>query len=81
MAAALGGIDALVFCGGIGENSRTVRARVCDDMDWLGITLDPDRNAANAPRIDCGRVAVMSWRRTTGRVIARAVTAALNSGA
>jgi acetate kinase len=41
----LGGLDALVFTGGIGENSSTVRSLVCDNLDGLGITLDADRNA------------------------------------
>ncbi len=48
MAAAMGGIDALVFCGGIGENSRLVRARVCERMAWMGIEIDHERNALNA---------------------------------
>lgn len=47
LAASLGGLDALIFCGGIGENSRLVRARVCDDMAWIGIAIDPQRNEAN----------------------------------
>ena len=45
-AAALGGVDALVFAGGIGENSPTIRARICDGLSFLGIEIDPDRNAA-----------------------------------
>jgi acetate kinase len=44
-AAALGGVDALVFAGGIGENSPTLRARICDGLGFLGIEIDPDRNA------------------------------------
>jgi acetate kinase len=44
-AAALGGVDALVFAGGIGENSPTIRARICDRLGFLGIEIDPDRNA------------------------------------
>ena len=44
--AALNGADAIVFAGGIGENSPEVRARVCAGMDWLGVTLDPARNAS-----------------------------------
>jgi acetate kinase len=46
-AAALGGLDALVFAGGIGENAPTVRARVCDGLGFLGIELDEKRNVAN----------------------------------
>jgi acetate kinase len=40
----LNGADAIVFTGGIGENSRTIRAAVCADLDWFGIKLDPIRN-------------------------------------
>jgi len=43
--AALGGADAIVFGGGIGENAPVIRARVCDGLDWCGLTLDPQRNA------------------------------------
>jgi acetate kinase len=43
---ALGGADAVVFGGGIGENAPAVRARICADMDWCGLTLDLDRNAS-----------------------------------
>lgn len=45
-AVALGGFDVLAFTGGIGENSPTVRAAVCRDMEFLGVRLDPERNAA-----------------------------------
>jgi acetate kinase len=44
--AAMNGADAIVFAGGIGENSPEVRARICAEMDWLGISLDPARNDA-----------------------------------
>jgi acetate kinase len=49
LAAALGGLDALVFTGGIGEHAAPVRERVCEGLEFLGIRLDPDRNAAHAP--------------------------------
>jgi acetate kinase len=49
LAAALGGIDTLVFSGGIGEHSVPVRARICDGLEHLGVRLDPARNAAGAP--------------------------------
>ncbi|MBA7654230.1 Acetate kinase [subsurface metagenome] len=42
--AVLGGADAVVFGGGIGENAPTVRARICAGMDWCGLKLDSDRN-------------------------------------
>jgi acetate kinase len=44
--AAMNGADAIVFAGGIGENSPEVRGRICAGMDWLGISLDPQKNAA-----------------------------------
>ena len=50
-AAALSGLDTLVFAGGIGENSAPVRARVCEGLAFLGLHLDPALNAVNAPRI------------------------------
>lgn len=50
-AAALGGLDTLVFTAGIGEHSAVIRARICHNLDFLGLTLDPHRNAQNAPII------------------------------
>ena len=50
-AAVLGGLETLVFAGGIGENAREVRARVCSELGFLGIELDEVRNAANSPVI------------------------------
>jgi len=44
--AAMGGADAVVFAGGIGENAPAVRARICDGLQWMGLALDADRNAA-----------------------------------
>ncbi|WP_297492782.1 acetate/propionate family kinase [Acidocella sp.] len=51
LAAALGGLDAIVFCGGIGENAWPVRARVLEGMAWLGVELDHAANRANAQLI------------------------------
>lgn len=48
MAAAVEGIDVLVLSGGIGENAAPVRAGICAGLEWMGITIDPDRNAAQA---------------------------------
>jgi acetate kinase len=50
-AAALGGLDALVFTAGIGGNSAQIRSRACAGMAWLGIQLDEDANRAGGPRI------------------------------
>ncbi len=51
LAAAIGGLDGFVFTAGIGEKSPDVRARVCSQLEWLGIALDPDANASNAQQI------------------------------
>ncbi len=50
-AAALGGLDTLVFTGGIGENAPPIRERICAGLAFLGIQVDPQRNAGNAPVI------------------------------
>ena len=59
-AAALGGLDTLVFAGGIGEHADAVRARICEGLEFLGVAVDSQRNAAHARLIspDSGRVAV-----------------------
>jgi acetate kinase len=49
--AAMGGVDALAFTGGIGENAAPVRARIVQGLDWLGARIDEDANAAGAPRL------------------------------
>lgn len=51
MAAILDGIDALVFCGGIGENAPRIRSGICEPMKWLGIEIDAAENSAGAFRI------------------------------
>jgi len=51
LAAALGGLDALVFTAGIGEHATLVRARICRDAAWLGIVLDEEANRRGGPRI------------------------------
>jgi acetate kinase len=48
--AAMGGADAVVFTGGIGENSPDVRARICANMEWVGLRLDLDKNQAMVGR-------------------------------
>ena len=54
-AAALGGLDALIFAGGIGENAPQVRERICAGLEFLGIELDAALNRSNAPVISGGR--------------------------
>lgn len=61
LAAALGGVDAIVFTAGVGENSRSLRERVCKDAAWLGIELDKSANQANSPRISTPSSRVAAW--------------------
>ena len=61
LTAALGGLDALVFTAGIGENSAAIRERVCRDAGWLGVTLDPDANRNKVPRISTKDSRVPAW--------------------
>jgi acetate kinase len=81
-AAALGGLDTLVFAGGIGENAPTVRARVCNGLEFLGIELDERRNAANEGLISeaTSRVAVRVIRTDEELTIARSVCQVLGLG-
>jgi acetate kinase len=51
LAAALGGLDTLVFAGGIGEKAAPIRGEICEDLDHLGLVIDRDRNEAHAPVI------------------------------
>jgi acetate kinase len=51
LAASLGGLDTLIFTAGIGEHAATVRQRICAGLAFLGIRVDPRRNAAHAPVI------------------------------
>jgi acetate kinase len=73
LAAALGGLDALVFTGGIGENAAEIRARVCGEAAWLGVGLDAAANARGGPRISPPGAAVSAWVVATDeeQVIAR----------
>jgi acetate kinase len=61
LAAALGGLDALVFTAGIGEHAGPIRAAVCRDAGWLGIELDEAQNAADGPRISRPTSRVAVW--------------------
>ena len=61
LAAALGGLDAIVFTGGIGENSAVIREQVCRDAAWLGVELDPAANAAGGPRISTPEARASAW--------------------
>jgi len=79
-AAALGGLDTLVFAGGIGEYAPTVRARICEGLGFLGIELDEKRNTANEGVIskDASRVAVRVIHTDEEVMIAKSVCRVLN---
>src|SRR5918999_1604157 len=73
LAAALGGLDPLLFTGGIGEDSGTVPGRVCEGLEFLGTGVDPDRTAAHSPVIasDAAAVAVRVGRTDEDLMVAR----------
>jgi acetate kinase len=81
-AAALGGLDTVVFAGGIGENAPLIRERICDGLDFLGIDLHRSRNGKNGPIIskDAGRVTVRVIRTDEALMIARSATRVLALG-
>jgi acetate kinase len=86
LAATIGGLDALVFTGGIGEHAAVVRERICQGAGWLGVELDVRANEAGGPRISTESSQVSTWviptneelmiARHTRRAIAREATAA-----
>jgi acetate kinase len=61
LVAALGGVDAIVFTGGIGENAPPIRERVCRDAAWLGVELDADANVRGGPCISATKSRVGAW--------------------
>jgi acetate kinase len=61
LAAALGGLDALVFTAGIGERAAPIRERVCRDAAWLGVQLDEAANAKGGPRISPADSRISAW--------------------
>jgi acetate kinase len=61
LAAALGGLDALVFTAGIGEHAAPIRAQACHGLGWLGLEVDPATNAAGGPRISTPGSRVSAW--------------------
>ena len=83
LAAALGGIDGIVFTGGIGENSVTIRQRVCEGMEWIGIHLDEAANATGGPEISTenSTVRVLVVKTDEESVLAREALRHLGAGA
>jgi len=61
LSAALGGLDALVFTGGIGENAAPVRERACRGAGWLGLDIDPEANSKGGPRVSREGSRVCAW--------------------
>ncbi len=80
-AAVLGGLDAFVFTGGIGEHSASVRAAICQKLAWLGAELDADANSANEARISSPQSRISVWVVPTDEevVIARQTLAVVGS--
>ena len=78
-AAVLGGLDTLVFAGGIGENCPSIRARICEGLEFLGVELDASRNASHEPLIsrDAARVKVRVIRTDEELIIASSVVRVL----
>ena len=83
LAAALGGLDAIVFTAGIGEHAATIRERVCQSAAWLGVALDPVANAAGGPRLSTADSRVPAWVIPTNeeRMIARHTRTLVAAGA
>jgi acetate kinase len=82
-AAALGGLDTLVFAGGVGENAPGIRERICAGLGFLGIALDAELNARGAPLVSpaAAGVRVRVVRTDEELMIARSVTRLLHLGA
>jgi acetate kinase len=86
MAATLGGVDALVFTAGVGERSQEIRKRVCENLGYLGLELDPTANETCKPDVDIAtpaskaRILVIATRedltimRETRRLVASSMT-------
>jgi acetate kinase len=81
--AALGGLDTLVFSAGIGERSASIRARICQGLDFLGVELHDGRNAAHAQVISAegSRVTVRVIPTNEELMIARSASRVLRLGA
>ena len=83
LVAVLGGLDILVFTGGIGEHAVPIRARVCQDAHWLGVRLNEEANLAGGPKISAEDSAVSVWAIPTDEdmMIARHTYDVINSAA
>src|SRR5262249_35176617 len=81
LVAVLGGLDTLIFTGGIGEHAAPVRARICAGLEFLGVTIDADRNRDHAALISPDRapVAVRVMKTDEDRMLARHATRVLGA--
>ena len=77
LSAVLGGVDAVIFTGGIGQNAAPIRAMALEKLAFLGLVVDEGANAAHAPRIDKGKVAILVMATDEEQMIAQAVQQAL----
>jgi acetate kinase len=79
-AATLGGLDTLVFAGGIGENCPVIRSRICNGLGFLGLEIENESNMANAPviSIDKGQVIIRVIHTDEELMIAKTVNMILN---
>jgi acetate kinase len=77
MTTTMGGLDALVFCGGIGENAAQIRAMVLEDLEYLGLELNQDANEENKTNIGLGKTLALVIPTDEERVIAEGVVNAL----
>ena len=82
LAAALGGLDTLVFTGGIGEHAAAIRKHVCEQAAWLGVRLDLDANATDGPCITSHDSRVGVWVIPTDEdiMIARHTASLISTG-
>ncbi len=82
MAAVLGGLDCIVFTGGIGENSALIRHRICRDQDWLGLAHDEEKNLAGAEDFSAAgsRVRLLRIPTNEEETIRRHTQALMNAG-
>jgi len=78
LAAGMGGLDMLIFTGGIGENSAIIRERICHGLDFIGIGLDKQKNSDNKSTISTGKVSVRVIRTNEDLMIARLVCNVFN---
>ena len=77
LSAVLGGVDAVIFTGGIGQNAAPIRALALEKLAFLGLLVDEGANAAHAPRINKGKIAILVMATDEEQMIAHAVRQAL----